>query len=180
MQEMAWNYRIGKTTAHKIIKETCNILWEVLAPSQLPVPTVEDWENIALEYYTQWNLPNCVGAVDGKHVIINAPKKSGSAFFNYKKSFSIVLMATCDANYRFTLVDIGGFGSNHDSAIFKASGIGTALLNGNFNLPPPKAVPKTDLILNYYIVGDAAFPLHQNIIRLYPGDNLGEKKKFQL
>lgn len=119
-----------------------------------------------------------IGAVDGKHIVMKAPKKSGSAYFNYKKTFSIVLMATCDANYRFTMVDIGGFGSNHDSAIFKASGLGTALLNGNFNLPQPKALPKTDLVTNYFIVGDAAFPLHKNIIRPYPGSNLGEKKIF--
>lgn len=46
MQEIAWNYRIGKTTAHRIIKETCNILWIVLSPSELSVPTVEEWENI--------------------------------------------------------------------------------------------------------------------------------------
>uniref|UniRef100_A0A6P7FIS9 Protein ANTAGONIST OF LIKE HETEROCHROMATIN PROTEIN 1-like n=1 Tax=Diabrotica virgifera virgifera TaxID=50390 RepID=A0A6P7FIS9_DIAVI len=178
MQEIAWNYRIGKTTSHKAIKDTCEILWNVLSPSQLPVPTVEEWKSRAEEYYKQWNLPNCIGAVDGKHIAIKAPAKSGSTYFNYKKTFSIVLMATCDANYRFTMVDIGGFGSNHDSAIFKASSLGSALLNGNLNLPPPKTLPKTDLLINHYIVADSAFPLHQNIIRPYAGNNLGEKKNI--
>ncbi|KAB0790770.1 hypothetical protein PPYR_15480 [Photinus pyralis] len=32
MQDLAWNYFIGKTTVHCIVKETCRVLWEQLQP----------------------------------------------------------------------------------------------------------------------------------------------------
>uniref|UniRef100_A0A6P7FIA4 Uncharacterized protein LOC114328317 n=1 Tax=Diabrotica virgifera virgifera TaxID=50390 RepID=A0A6P7FIA4_DIAVI len=76
------------------------------------------------------------------------------------------------------MVNIGGFGSNHDSAIFKASDLGCALLNGNLDLPPPNTLTETDLLINHYILADSALALHQNIIRPYTGNNLGEKKNI--
>nr|CAI5862121.1 unnamed protein product [Callosobruchus analis] len=36
----------------------------------------------------QWNFPNCIGALDGKHIMIQVSKQSGSRFLNYKKPFN--------------------------------------------------------------------------------------------
>ena len=70
-------------------------------------PTHQDWQKIENHFYTCWNFPNCIAAVDGKHVVIQAPHQSGSQFFNYKGTFSPVLMALVDADYPFTFVDMG-------------------------------------------------------------------------
>lgn len=87
MQEIAWNNFIGHTTAHCIIKETCQVLWNILQPIVLPPPEKEDLANISVQFYRRWNIPNCIGALDGKYIQIQCPKYSGSLYFSYKKSF---------------------------------------------------------------------------------------------
>ena len=80
--------------------------------------------------FERWNFPHCLGSIDGKHIIIQKPKHSGSMYWNYKQRDSIVLLAVCDASYRFTLVDIGQPGSNSDGGIWESSEFGRGLENG--------------------------------------------------
>lgn len=44
-------------------------------------------------------------------------------------------MVACDQNYKFTLVDIGAYGSNNDAGVFSRSEFGKALQVQGFDLP---------------------------------------------
>ena len=137
---------------------------------EMPPPTKEDWIQIEERFCTRWNFPNCIGALDGKHIVIQAPNNSGSLFFNYKGTFSIVLMALVDPDYHFTYVDIGNYGSNADGSIFKHSNFGQAFINGQLNIPDHKPLPNHPEggVLPYCIVADEAFPLRMDLMGPFP------------
>lgn len=66
-------------------------------------------------------FPNCIGALDGKRIRVKKPPHSGSSYFNYKKYFSVVLLALTDAHLKFFAVDVGAYGSQGDSRMFRES-----------------------------------------------------------
>ena len=83
---IATSYRMSPAVVGRIINETCEVLWKTLIERGfLKQPCTEEWRTIASELETYWNFPHCLGALDGKHVVIQAPSKSGSTYFNYKK-----------------------------------------------------------------------------------------------
>ena len=140
-------------------------------------PAKQDWIRIASEFEGRWNFLNCVGAVDGKHVMIKSPAKSGSMFFNYKGHFSIVLLAVVDANYRFIVIDVGGYGKQSDGGTFATSQFGIRLTDGRLDLPNDKAPPECPNLLPYVFVADEAFPLMRNIMRPYHGKKIGVRER---
>lgn len=150
---------MGHSTVHKIVRETCKIITESLMEELLPTPTAEMWKKIANDFNDRWNFPNCFGALDGKHVAVQAPPNSGSLFFNYKKTFSVVLLALVDTHCNFIAVDVGAYGKNSDGGIFANSNLGKALQNRSLNVPEDSAIPNTDIQVPYVIEGDEAFPL---------------------
>ncbi|KAK5639055.1 hypothetical protein RI129_011547 [Pyrocoelia pectoralis] len=165
---IAYSYRIGKATASKIIPEILKAIWNNFQMEVLPVPTEETWLSIASDYWIRWNFPNCIGAIDGKHVVLQAPPNSGSQYYNYKGQHSIILLAVCDAQYRFTMVDIGAFGRQSDGGVFKNSTFAQHIHQGSLNIPLPNALPNDGPCLPYVFIADEAFQLTEHMMRPYP------------
>ncbi|ELU13341.1 hypothetical protein CAPTEDRAFT_85761, partial [Capitella teleta] len=171
---LSFGFRIGVSTISAIVSETVDSIWKNLGPRYLAFPKdATEWESIAERYEERWNFPHCVGALDGKHVTIMAPPNAGSAFFNYKKSHSIVLLALVDADCRFIAIEVGAFGRSSDGGIFANSNLGEGMLNNSINLPKDGPLPNADHLgqMPYTIVADDAFPLKCNIMKPYPGKN---------
>ena len=168
-------FRLGLATVHKAIKETCEVIWDVLQPMYMPVPTRKTWEETEKGFWQRWNFPNCCGALDGKHCVITCPAKSGTLYYNYKGTYSLNLMALVDWNYKFICIDVGAYGSNADSPVFSMSDFGDRWLDYDLDVPPPKPLPGAPELgaLPHVIVADAAFPLRPNIMRPYPNPKTG-------
>lgn len=176
-RSMAFSFRLGEKTVRTIVYETCSAIWNKL---KITVPTENDWKMISQRFWEQWNFPNCIGALDGKHVVIQSPAHSGSNYFCYKKTFSIVLLALVGPYYKFLIVDIGGLGKNSNGNIFANSEMGKALRDNKMNIPSDYPLPGTEEPIPHVFVGDAAFSFGKHLMRPYPGNQTAndEEKKF--
>ena len=117
-----------------------------------------------------------MSAIDGKHVVMFAPVRSGSTYFNYKRTHSIVLMAVCDAKCRFLLVDIGDTGRQSDGSVYTNSYLGYAIENNTLSIPHDAKLPSSKNVLPYVFVADDAFGLKRHMMKPYPSKNLPTSK----
>ena len=119
----------------------------------------DHWRAISKEFEKTWNFPHVVGDLDGKHIRIECPQKTGSLYYNYKGFYSFVLLAVCDARYCFTLYDVGQYGSNNDRGILKNSKMGELFEKNELHFPKPKTLEGCSMEpLSYFILGDEIFP----------------------
>lgn len=68
---MSYQYLVGVTTASNIISETCKAIWKNLKHIVLMTELSHaNWKEKSDYFFSRWNFPNCVGAIDGKHIVI--------------------------------------------------------------------------------------------------------------
>lgn len=72
--------------------------------------------------------------------LLQTPPNSGSTYYNYKGHHSINLLGISDANYCFTIVDIGAEGRQSDGGVFRNSEIGIRFETNSFKLPNPRQI----------------------------------------
>ncbi|XP_068082720.1 uncharacterized protein [Anabrus simplex] len=156
--ELHYNYRIGISTASKIVKDVCRTIWSLMREDCIPTPTPEIWESIASGFESTANFPHCLGAVDGKHIL---------------------LTAVADSRYRFVYVDVGIYGKDCDSSIFKQSRLWQSIENNSQQLPEEKSLPGTECPkVPYFFVGDEAFGLNKHLLRPFGGTHLTVEKRI--
>lgn len=169
---------MSHTTVRRIVYDTCSAIWDTLNEKHMPFPTETMFSSIASQFYTKWKFPNCIGAIDGKHIRIKCPPNSGSFYYNYKKYFSIVLQGLADADYKFVSVEVGSYGKQSDGGIFSTSSLYHNIESGTLRIPPPKVLPNTDITVPHVFVGDAAYPLKNYLMRPFVGQTLSIEQEI--
>ncbi|XP_061584677.1 uncharacterized protein zgc:194221 [Cololabis saira] len=176
---IARSYRVGHSTVCSIVAEVSRAIWDCLVEDYMPVPSTEDWRAISADFSHRWNFPNCLGSVDGKHVVIQSPKNSGSLYHNDQGTFSIVLLAVVDAKYCFRIIDVGGYGRTSEGGTLANSTFGQALINGTLQIPEDALLPGAEHLgpQPHVFVADEAFPLRRDLMRPFPAANLCPRKR---
>ncbi|XP_070391222.1 uncharacterized protein [Dermacentor albipictus] len=156
------------------VRVTCRALWSRLKLLYMPKPETATWLQIAEGFEHTWQFPKYLGAVEGKHVHIKCPAKSGRMYFNYKGTYSIVHLAVVDSNYKLVVVDDG---KQSDGGVLEQSIFGQLLDKEKLQLPRDLLLPNIALPAPCVFSGDEAFQLRNDFLRPYPGRGLEASKR---
>ncbi|KAL5509264.1 hypothetical protein EMCRGX_G004602 [Ephydatia muelleri] len=61
---LSYGFRLGKSTVCSILKETCDVIWDVLGKEFVKAPTsVDERKSISRDFYMKLNFRNCIGCM---------------------------------------------------------------------------------------------------------------------
>lgn len=94
-----------------------------------------EWKQVTHDFKMLWDFDNCLGAIGGKHILINNPPNSGSYYYNYKGTFSVKIFAVVNSNYEFIYVLSSINGRVLDGGILKETYLYKLLVGNNLKIP---------------------------------------------
>nr|CAI5831833.1 unnamed protein product [Callosobruchus analis] len=148
----------------KIVVEVCKAVNEVLEDEFKLPDNRTKW--LEVEKGFKKNFAHAIGAIDGKHVVMQCPRNSGSEYYNCQETYSIVLLALVDSSYQLKLGDIGSQRRISDGGVFQNSLLWKKISSKTLNLPVPCPLHGTNNPdFTYAFLADGAFALHENIMK---------------
>ena len=79
-------FRISERAISYIVDSVSKAIVSYIGKEYIKLPSCSrEWLQISETFLSRWNFPNCLGAIDGKHIQIRRPPDTGYEYFNYKK-----------------------------------------------------------------------------------------------
>lgn len=178
---LSFQFRIAKTTIGDIVMDVCNAIISTLKEKYLQTPsTVEEWIEISKEFLLRWNIPNNIGAIDGKRIIIQKPPFSGSRYHDYKGNESVIALVVAGPKYECLYAHIGTNGRNPDGHAWARSNLKVSLDDpaNPLMIPAPQSLPNRTTPTPFVLTGDEAFGLSTYMLRPYPQKNLTVEQRI--
>ncbi|XP_012725848.3 putative nuclease HARBI1 [Fundulus heteroclitus] len=172
-------FGISRASLCNFVKDVCEAICNHLTPQFVKLPTDREATNIMESFKEKWGYPTCIGAIDGLHIPIVAPKESRVDYFNRKGWYSINMQGLVDDRYMFRDLCIGWPGSTDDACVLVNSQLYRFWENGVF---PHLQTEIDGVMVPAVILGDPAFPLLPWLMKPYPehAGTTEAQKKYNL
>ncbi|XP_031337197.1 putative nuclease HARBI1 [Photinus pyralis] len=148
IRSVANRFGISNSTCWMVLYKICNMLVQLSLQHRLIAwPSPNSLQVTCNSFQQHFGMRGVIGAIDGSHIRINAPKDHHTSYINRKGYHSVLLQAVCNADMLFTDVYTGYPGSVHDAALFKRSDLCNNISTG------------AAYVGEFYLLGDKAYPL---------------------
>ena len=157
---------VGRSTAIEACQDVVEALYD-LRNEYIEFPTTVAETMRCIETFTDKSrLPNIVGAIDGTHIKIVAPRDSAVDYFSRNQLHDFIIQAVADGKGLFLDFAAGYPGSIHDARVYRNSLLYLRANNGDILKEPVERIGITDI--QPYLVGDSAYPISPWLMKPYP------------
>ena len=149
LRSVADRFDVCRATAYRVYRRVCKAIVRHLMDEFIKFPIGQKAQAVMEAFEGKKGFPGVMGAIDGTHIPIKAPKNNHEQYINRKGFFSVQLQVICDPDLFITDVFCGYPGSVHDARVFRNSPICPEVEVNADNYFPG----------NSHILGDAAYLL---------------------
>ncbi|CAM6129021.1 unnamed protein product [Calypogeia fissa] len=148
-------YGVSEGLASIIVCDFCRAILKFIRPLVVPRLTKAALPRIAAKFEEKHGIPFIMGAIDGSHIPIIAPRGDPGPFYNRKGFYSVLLQGIVDVETVFMDWDFGWAGSLHDYTMFVNSWEGRKITAREY--------------LPFKLIGDAAYPCRTSMYVPFKG-----------
>ena len=168
---------VSRSACQEICEEVYLMICRYLYPVHIKWPTNEDLHNEMETFDELKNMPMCVGAVDGSHIPITAPRHGRTSYRNRKGFYSVVLQGCVNFSGKFIDTCAGFPGRAHDSRVYRNSSL-SERIGSEQAFPSMFRKRIQDCFVYPYILGDAAYGLQVHLMKGYTGAGLSIEQEW--
>ena len=159
-------FNVGKSTVIEAVQDVVSALFE-LKDEYIHFPqTVTETTASIGTFEDLSRLPNIVGAIDGTHIPISAPRESAVDYFSRYQHHDFGIQAVADGKLLFLDFSAGYPGSMHDARILRNSSLYQKAEQGDILTGPIANVNHHEI--GPYLVGDSAYPISPWLQKPFP------------
>ncbi|MCO5607458.1 hypothetical protein L7F22_061654 [Adiantum nelumboides] len=160
LQVVADLYGMSVAAAQKVVIEFCDAVHKSgLHDLYIKWPSSIRMRSLATGFEQIQGIPNVIGAVDGSHIPIIAPRRHHEDYFNCKGFHSVILQMVMTAKCLVWDYHIGWAGLVHDWNVFQRTYLGQQCENGSLK--------------NFCLLGDCAYPARFWMLPPFKGSKEG-------
>ncbi|GIY42281.1 hypothetical protein CEXT_699701 [Caerostris extrusa] len=104
-------------------------------------------------------ISNCIGSIDGKQVLIQAPLNTRNQYYNYKETLTLFCSPVWMLATSLCFLILGRKAIIATVVSFRNSVTGQTIECNKINISNSAALLSTKTIMPFVFVGDEAFPL---------------------